>query len=129
MSLSAWFRDYVYIPLGGNRNSNARTYVNLGTVFLLCGLWHGANWTFIIWGIHHGFFLIVERAGLSRWLKAVPPLVSWIYALLAVMTGWVWFRAGLFRAAEMFYAMIGGNDFSSLSYPPTLHSTRPRSPQ
>ncbi len=118
MSLSAWFRDYVYIPLGGNRNSNVRTYVNLGTVFLLCGLWHGANWTFIIWGIHHGFFLIVERAGLSRWLKSVSPLVSWIYALLAVMTGWVWFRAKDFsRAAEMFYAMIGGNDFSSLSYP------------
>jgi alginate O-acetyltransferase complex protein AlgI len=116
MSLSAWFRDYVYIPLGGNRASEGRTYVNLGTVFLLCGLWHGANWTFIIWGIHHGFFLIVERAGLSRWLKNAPSTVSWLYAILAVMTGWVWFRARDYvHAIDMFRAMAGLNGFGPLS--------------
>jgi len=117
MSLSAWFRDYVYIPLGGNRGSNFRTYLNLGAVFLLCGLWHGANWTFLVWGTHHGFFLIIERAGLSRWLKAASPIVSSLYALLAVMTGWVWFRArDLSRATEMFSAMAGFNGFSSLDF-------------
>jgi D-alanyl-lipoteichoic acid acyltransferase DltB (MBOAT superfamily) len=116
MSLSAWFRDYVYIPLGGNRASERRTYVNLGTVFLLCGLWHGANWTFIIWGIHHGFFLIVERAGLSRWLKNAPWTVSWLYAILAVVTGWVWFRARDYaHAIDMFRAMAGLNGFGPLS--------------
>jgi D-alanyl-lipoteichoic acid acyltransferase DltB (MBOAT superfamily) len=117
ISLSAWFRDYVYIPLGGNRVSDARTYVNLGTVFLLCGLWHGAHRTFIIWGIHHGFFLIVERAGLSRWLKAAPWPMAWLYTLLVVMTGWVWFRAkGYSRAIEMFEGLAGLNGFSGLNF-------------
>jgi len=117
ISLSAWFRDYVYIPLGGNRGSDARTYINLGTVFLLCGLWHGAHRTFIIWGIHHGFFLIVERAGLSRLLKAAPFPVAWLYTLLVVMTGWVWFRAkGYSRAIEMFEGLAGRNGFSELNF-------------
>lgn len=117
ISLSAWFRDYLYIPLGGNRGSDARTYINLGTVFLLCGLWHGAHRTFIIWGIHHGFFLIIERAGLSRWLKATPFPVAWLYTLLVVMTGWVWFRAkGYSRAIEMFEGLAGLNGLSSLNF-------------
>jgi hypothetical protein len=72
MSLSAWLRDYVYIPLGGNRGTKLRTYANLWTVFLLCGLWHGASWTFVIWGAHHGLFLVIERAGLSRILERLP---------------------------------------------------------
>ena len=117
MTLSAWFRDYVYIPLGGSRSSNARTYINLGTVFLLCGLWHGANWTFLIWGIHHGVFLIFERAGLSQGLRLAPRAVAWSYALFVVMTGWVWFRAkDFFHAVEMFKAMAGFNGFSSLTF-------------
>jgi D-alanyl-lipoteichoic acid acyltransferase DltB (MBOAT superfamily) len=117
MSLSAWFRDYVYIPLGGKRGSDSRTFVNLGTVFLLCGLWHGANWTFIIWGAHHGVFLILERAGLSRRLKSAPPAVAWLYALLVVMIGWVWFRARDFsRAIDMFRALAGVNGFASLNF-------------
>lgn len=61
ISLSTWFRDYLYIPLGGSRRSNINTYFNLITVFVLCGLWHGANWTFIVWGAWHGIFLILER--------------------------------------------------------------------
>ena len=66
MSLSSWLRDYLYIPLGGNRGSNAQTYRNLVMVFLLCGLWHGANWTFVLWGAWHGAFLVIERLGLGR---------------------------------------------------------------
>jgi len=128
MSLSAWFRDYVYIPLGGNRSSNGRTYVNLGTVFLLCGMWHGAQWTFVIWGIHHGFFLIIERAGLSQRLKHASPAIGWLYAMLAVMTGWVWFRAkDATHALDLFAGMAGLNGFSPVSvsthlqlYPTTM---------
>jgi alginate O-acetyltransferase complex protein AlgI len=118
MSLSAWFRDYVYIPLGGNRGSDLRTYVNLCTVFLLCGLWHGASWTFVIWGIHHGIFLVIERAGLGRLLKAGPPAISWFYAMLAAMSGWVWFRAKDIDAAlSMFASLVGfrGSDAMSFS--------------
>ena len=64
ITLSQWFRDYVYIPLGGNRGSRSRTYLNLLIVFLLCGIWHGAGWTFVVWGLLHGAFLMFERAGL-----------------------------------------------------------------
>lgn len=72
ISLSRWFRDYLYIPLGGNRVSPARTYTNLVTVFFLCGLWHGAAWTFVAWGVFHGAFLVAERAFLGKWLLAAP---------------------------------------------------------
>ncbi len=69
ISLSSWFRDYLYIPLGGSRRSPARVYLNLTIVFFLCGLWHGASWTFVIWGLLHGLFLVLERLGLGRWLS------------------------------------------------------------
>ena len=69
ISLSSWFKEYVYIPLGGNRRGTARTYVNLWTVFLLTGIWHGAGWTFIFWGIYHGLFNVLERCFLGKWLK------------------------------------------------------------
>ncbi|EAQ97354.1 MBOAT family O-acyltransferase [Congregibacter litoralis] len=93
MSLSSWFRDYLYIPLGGNRHGPYRTYVNLFTVFLLCGLWHGAAWTFIIWGVFHGLILAVERAGLGAALQKIPRPAQHVYAMLLVMIGWVLFRA------------------------------------
>lgn len=93
ISLSAWFRDYLYIPLGGSRISPIRTYANLLIVFLLCGLWHGASWTFVLWGLYHGLFLILERAGLGKALKAIARPLRTIYALLVVMIGWVLFRS------------------------------------
>lgn len=93
ISLSSWFRDYLYIPLGGNRASPLRTYVNLGLVFLLCGLWHGAAWTFVIWGAWHGLLLIVERLGLGAVLARLPRPLAQAYMLLCVMIGWVFFRA------------------------------------
>ncbi len=100
ISLSTWFRDYLYIPLGGNRKGNARTYINLVIVFFVCGLWHGAAWNFVIWGIWHGLFLVLERAFLGRWLKKIPAFLSRIYTLLVVIVGWV-----LFRAASLGYAV------------------------
>jgi alginate O-acetyltransferase complex protein AlgI len=116
ISLSQWMRDYLYIPLGGSRGSAAETYRNLWVVFVLCGLWHGANWTFVIWGVHHGFFLVVERAGLWRALERAPVAVARLYALLAVMSGWVWFRArDLDQALTLFGSLIGIHGWTDLS--------------
>jgi alginate O-acetyltransferase complex protein AlgI len=94
MTLSAWFRDYVYIPLGGNRHGELVTFRNLWIVFFLTGAWHGAGWNFIIWGTWHGSFLAAERlAPVSRLLEAMPRLVRNAYTLTVVMIGWVFFRA------------------------------------
>ena len=110
MTLSAWFRDYLYIPLGGNRLGALKTYRNLVMVFLLCGLWHGASWTFVLWGLWHGLFLVLERAGLARVLKRLPAALGWAYALITVMLGWVLFRAPTLPAAvQVWRGLIGLN--------------------
>ncbi|MEZ5419277.1 MAG: MBOAT family protein [Vicinamibacterales bacterium] len=110
LSLSAWFRDYLYVPLGGNRVRPARVYVNLVTVFALCGLWHGANWTFLAWGLFHGAFLVVERV-VGPALPAptaASRAVGRVYALAVVMVGWVCFRAeSLTAAGHLLQAMAG----------------------
>jgi alginate O-acetyltransferase complex protein AlgI len=93
MSLSSWFRDYVYIPLGGNRGGRWMTVRNLLIVFFLTGLWHGAAWQFIVWGLYHGAFLMLERFGLGRLLERAPRLAGHAYAIGVVMVGWVFFRA------------------------------------
>jgi alginate O-acetyltransferase complex protein AlgI len=108
ISLSTWFRDYLYIPLGGSRKSEGRTYFNLITVFFLCGLWHGASWTFVTWGLYHGLFLVMERTGLGRLLKRMPHVVQHIYTLLVVMTGWLIFASeSLARFMLFFKALLG----------------------
>ncbi len=91
ISLSTWFREYVYIPLGGNRKGTVRTYINLGVVFLLTGFWHGASYNFIFWGLYHGMFSILERLGLSRFLER-HRVVAFAYTFLAVHFGWILFR-------------------------------------
>lgn len=108
LSLSRWFRDYVYIPLGGNRGSAAATYRNLVIVFLLCGLWHGAAWTFLVWGAYHGALLVAERAGLGAWLARWPAPIAHAYALLAIVIGWVVFRADGLPQALGLLATMGG---------------------
>ncbi len=108
ISLSNWFRDYLYVPLGGNRISERRTYANLVIVFFLCGLWHGASWTFVVWGLYHGTFLVLERLGLGRWLARWPRSLRHVYTLLVVMMGWVFFRADtLPQAGSVIAAMFG----------------------
>jgi alginate O-acetyltransferase complex protein AlgI len=108
LSLSAWFRDYLYVPLGGNRAAPGRVYINLVTVFFLCGLWHGASWTFVVWGLYHGAFLVLERLGLAAWLARMPRPIRHLYALLVVLVGWVFFRAeSLTAAAGLLRAMAG----------------------
>ena len=108
MTLSEWFRDYLYIPLGGNRTSRPRIYGNLLLVFFLCGLWHGASWTFIIWGLFHGTFLILERLGLERLLARVFRPLRHLYALLIIMSGWVFFRSETLGQAGYYFQALWG---------------------
>jgi alginate O-acetyltransferase complex protein AlgI len=102
MSLSFWFRDYVYIPLGGNKHGRRATLRNLLIVFFLTGLWHGAAWNFIFWGLFHGGFLLLERSGWGERLKRLPAVLSWAYTMLVVMVGWVFFRASDLHHAVVF---------------------------
>ena len=92
ISLSTWFRDYLYFPLGGNRKGQIRTYINLFIVFILCGLWHGASWNFVIWGLIHGLFLSLERTAAGYWIKALWRPFKYLYVLLVVIVAWVFFR-------------------------------------
>ncbi|MEO8346642.1 MAG: MBOAT family protein [Betaproteobacteria bacterium] len=107
ISLSNWFRDYLYIPLGGNQHGERRAYANLVIVFLLCGLWHGASWPFVLWGAWHGAFLVAERAGLDRVVRRLGP-VAHVYALAVVMGGWVFFRADTLEHALGFISALAG---------------------
>ena len=114
ISLSTWFRDYVYIPLGGNRHGPRTTYRNLVIVFSLCGLWHGASWTFILWGMFHGFFLILERVWLLDRLASTWRPFRHCYLLLVISLGWCIFRAGsLGQLAGFVTAMAGLNGWTS----------------
>ncbi len=118
ISLSTWFRDYLYIPLGGNRKGGMRTYLNLVVVFFLCGLWHGANWTFVIWGLFHGLFLVLERAGLASWLKRTWKPIAHGYALVVITIGWVFFRSPSLREATgMLKAMFGAAQGDGVAQP------------
>ncbi|MBI5589578.1 MAG: MBOAT family protein [Deltaproteobacteria bacterium] len=118
ISLSSWFRDYLYIPLGGNRKGPWRIYLNLLFVFFLCGLWHGASWVFVAWGLYHGFFLALERL-LTRDKKKIDgPNIGWKslfslfghgYAVLMAMGGWVLFRSETFSHAWGYYGALIGN--------------------
>lgn len=90
ISLSSWFRDYVYIPLGGNRHDYIR---NILIVWFLTGLWHGANWTFIVWGLYYGAFILLEKFVLRSWLEKMPSFVGRVYTWLVVLIGWVFFSS------------------------------------
>jgi alginate O-acetyltransferase complex protein AlgI len=112
ISLSTWFKEYLYIPLGGNRKGRARTSINKIIVFFTTGLWHGANWTFVIWGLYHGAFLLLEDY--IPKLKKLPKVIGHIYALLVVCVGFVIFRADNITQA---FAMIS-KMFCSLNFTP-----------
>lgn len=108
MTLSFWFRDYVYIPLGGNRCSRMRQVVNLLVVWLLTGLWHGSAWNFVLWGLYYAALLIGERFLWGRVLDKLPAILRHLYALVLITVGWVLFRsASLSQAADMVSAMFG----------------------
>ncbi len=110
ISLSSWFKDYLYIPLGGNRKGNIRTVVNCYVVFGLCGLWHGATWNFVIWGLYHGTMLMFEKLGLSKIIQKFPVFLSNIYVWLFAIIGWVIFRTeNLSHAWDFLKVMFDGN--------------------
>ena len=114
ISLSSWFKEYVYIPLGGNRKGNFRTYLNLFIVFLLTGIWHGANFTFLLWGVFYGVFLVIERLFLGKYLKKNKfKFLNWLYTMFVVLILWVFFRAPnvsyAFGYIAKMFSFSGGN--------------------
>ncbi len=108
MSLSSWFRDYVYIPLGGNRCRVPRVILNLMIVWLLTGFWHGASWNFILWGVYYGILLIIEKYLLAGIIKKIPVILKWLVTMICVMVGWVLFSApDIGEAFNYIAAMFG----------------------
>lgn len=114
MSLSGWLRDYLYIPLGGNRKGARRTYINLFLTMLLGGLWHGASWTFVLWGCYHGLWLAVERIrGKQSCWNRLPAFFQRAATFVAVMGGWLLFRGGtLSGVVRMLQGLAGGNGWN-----------------
>ena len=107
ISLSTWFKEYLYIPLGGNRKGKIRTYINLLIVFLATGIWHGASWNFVVWGLFNGFFLVIERIKLKELLdKNKLKFINHIYALLVIIFGWVLFRADTLKSALQYMKIM-----------------------
>lgn len=121
MTLSRFFRDYLYIPLGGNRVSEVKMYRNLLIVFLATGIWHGAAWNFIIWGLWHGLFLVIERSCL-KYNFQFPKIIKHIYLLLIVMVGWVFFRSDtLMEAIDFLKIMFGFSGFEAGTFQMFFH--------
>lgn len=118
ISLSSWFKEYLYIPLGGSRNGTLRTCRNKLAVFFCTGLWHGADWTFIIWGLYHGFFSVVEESAV--FLKKLPKYAAYVYTMLVVCVGFVMFRAdtagqGIYMIRQMFTGISSSSECLSLA--------------
>lgn len=114
MTLGAWMKNYLYIPMGGNKvKSNRRLYFNLWFVFLISGLWHGAAWNFILWGAFHGFFLVIERLFLSKLLKKAGGVISLVYTFFVTIMGWVIFRIEDYESAFTFYGKLFSFEFGA----------------
>lgn len=112
ISLSTWFKEYLYIPLGGNRKGKARTSINKLIVFFCTGLWHGASWTFVLWGLYHGLFLMLEQ--FVPFVKRIPKALAWVYTMLVVTVGFVMFRADtVAQGFEFIGKMFGGFNISA----------------
>ncbi|GFK93701.1 Peptidoglycan O-acetyltransferase [Fundidesulfovibrio magnetotacticus] len=124
LTLSTWFRDYLYIPLGGGRAAPWKVQRNLLIVFTLCGLWHGASWSFVVWGLWHGLFLALERTGVGKRLDALPRPARHAYALLAVGLGWVFFRAPDFAHAWGYFKALASFSFHGWDYTWTVRVNR-----
>ena len=117
ISLSKWFRDYIYIPLGGNRVSVKRVYLNLITVFFLTGVWHGASLNFIVWGMFHGFFLTCEHFGFSKILEKLWKPFQHLYLLLVIIISWVFFRVNTLTGATSYlFAMVNIENWNTSKF-------------
>ncbi len=121
ISLSTWFRDYLYIPLGGSRGSPWRTHLNLWIIYLLCGLWHGADWNYVVWGAIHGLFMVLERGGLDRGLKKMWRPFRHVYMVLVLMVGFVFFRTETIPEALTYLAVMFGLEHGETSVYMTIN--------
>ncbi len=122
ISLSTFFRDYVYIPLGGNRKGIRRQILNIMTVWFLTGLWHGASWNFVLWGVYFGVLLIIEKLFFKQVLDQMPKVLSWFLTMVLVWIGWVFFA---FEDTQQMLAMFRNlTDFSSFINQDTLYVVR-----
>jgi alginate O-acetyltransferase complex protein AlgI len=117
ITLGAWMRDYLYIPLGGNKRGVFRNYANLWLVFLVSGLWHGAAWNFVAWGAFHGIFLVFDKLFLLKFLNRIPKLIAISFTFMISMLGWVIFRIEDFNSALDYYSILftGSWDFSQIA--------------
>jgi alginate O-acetyltransferase complex protein AlgI len=108
ISLSSWFKEYVYIPLGGNRKGMARQLVNIMIVWMLTGLWHGANWNFVLWGVYYGVLLMIEKLFLLKWLNRAPAWLGHLYSMFLVVIGWTIFaQTDMGQLGRYLQAMFG----------------------
>lgn len=115
ITLGAWMKNYLYIPLGGSRvNSKYKLYFNLWLVFLISGLWHGASWNFIVWGAFHGLFLVLERLLLNKLFSKIPAFLSYIYTFFITVMGWVVFRIENINNVFLFYKKLFSFDFDTI---------------
>lgn len=110
ISLGSWFKDYIYIPLGGSKKGKLRNYINLFIVWFLTGFWHGASWTFIAWGLYFGILIAIEKAFLGKILDKIYPPISHLYLVLVVMIGWIFFRSNSFTYAFNYTKLLFGLD-------------------
>ena len=108
ISLGTWFREYVYIPLGGNRCSRIRQIRNIMAVWMLTGLWHGASWNFVVWGIYYGCLLLIEKMFLKKLINNAPAIISHVYCMLAVIIGWVLFASRDIESAAAYLGVMSG---------------------
>ena len=108
ISLGTWFREYVYIPLGGNRCSRIRQIRNIMAVWMLTGLWHGASWNFVVWGIYYGCLLLIEKMFLKKLIDDAPAIISHVYCMLAVIIGWVLFASRDIESAAAYLGVMSG---------------------
>ena len=110
ISLGTWFREYVYIPLGGNRKGLSRQIINIAVVWFLTGLWHGASWNFILWGLYFGVLLMIEKLFMLKVLKKAPAIISHIYSIIIILFGWVLFYFENLNEMGIFLARMFGSD-------------------
>ena len=128
ISLTTWFREYVYFPLGGNRVPKGKWIRNILIVWLLTGIWHGAGWNFLLWGLYYGAWMLAERLFLGKWLEKLPGVVRHIYTMVVVLIGWALFAVeDMGQLGSYFRSLFGGDGvFSPVdgyrlwSYLPTL---------
>lgn len=116
ISLSTWFRDYIYIPLGGNRKGIKRQIINMLIVWLLTGFWHGAEWNFVLWGLYYFIFLVLEKFVLNKFLDKLPNVLKHVYAIVVIYFGWILFRCDSMELLKHYFNALLSFNFSAMSF-------------